>query len=360
MITSDESLAHAVGLKADKRYALFNGALPCTLYRFEVFAARPEPKPQAPLSDAALGLRNRIEKNLKHLRPKLKRDGIECFRAYDADLPDYAAAIDVYVDHLHIQEYQAPKTIPEDIAQKRLRELVRIAGDVFGVARDKIAIKTRMKRGKLEQYGRQDERGHAMTVTEGGLKFEVNLFDYLDTGLFLDHRPLRAKVRELAHGKRFVNLFCYTGAVTVYACAGGAASTASVDLSNTYLDWAERNLALNGLGRSTDRLVQSDAMEWIERDRGEYDLIYVDPPTFSNSKRAEDFDVQRDHVRLLTACAARLAPGGLILFSNNNRRFKIDREALVDLDIRDITPATIPVDFARDAKIHHCFEIRRR
>jgi 23S rRNA (guanine2445-N2)-methyltransferase / 23S rRNA (guanine2069-N7)-methyltransferase len=231
---------------------------------------------------------------------------------------------------------------------------------VFGTPRDRIAIKTRMKRGKLEQYGRQDERGHAMTVSEGGLKFEVNLFDYLDTGLFLDHRPLRAKVRELASGKRFVNLFCYTGAVTVYACAGGAASTASVDLSNTYLDWAERNLALNRLGSAKDRLVQADAMEWIERDRDEYDLIYVDPPTFSNSKRAEDFDVQHDHVRLLKACAARLAPGGLILFSNNNRRFKIDRDALAELDIRDVTPATIPFDFARDPKIHHCFEIRHR
>lgn len=360
LITSDETLAHAVGLKANKRYALFNGALACTLYRFEVFAARPEPKPLAPLSEAALGLRNRIEKNLRHLRPKLKREDITCFRAYDADLPDYAAAIDVYLDHLHIQEYQAPKTIPEDIAQKRLRELVRVAGEVFGTPRGNIAIKTRMKRGKLEQYGRQDERGQAMIVSEGGLKFEVNLFDYLDTGLFLDHRPLRHRVRELAHGKRFVNLFCYTGAVTVYACAGVAASTASVDLSNTYLDWAERNLALNGLGTAKDRLIQSDALSWIEHDRGEYDLIYVDPPTFSNSKRADDFDVQRDHVRLLKACAMRLAQGGLILFSNNNRRFKIDREQLAELDIRDITPATIPFDFARDAKIHHCFELRQR
>ena len=360
MITSDDSLAHAIGLRADKRYSLFNGALECTLYRVEVFAARPEPRPEAPLSEAAAGLRNRIEKNLKHLRPKMKRDGIECFRAYDADLPDYAAAIDVYADHLHIQEYQAPKTIPEDTAQKRLRELVRVAAEVFATPPERIAIKTRMKRGRLEQYGRHDDRGHAMTVHEGGLKFEVNLFDYLDTGLFLDHRPLRAKVRELARGKRFVNLFCYTGAVTVYACAGGAATTVSVDLSNTYLDWAERNLALNGLGHASDRLVQGDALSWIVNDRGEYDLIYVDPPTFSNSKRAEDFDVQADHVRLLQACAARLAPGGLILFSNNNRRFKIDREALADLDIRDITPATIPPDFARDAKIHHCFEIRRR
>jgi len=360
LITSDESLAHAIGLRADKRYSLFNGALECTLYRFDVFATRPEPRPQAPLSEAAAGLRNRLEKNLKHLRPKMKREGVECFRAYDADLPDYSAAIDVYADHLHIQEYQAPKTIPEDIAQKRLRELVRVAADVFAVKPEKIALKTRMKRGRLEQYGRQDERGHAMTANEGGLKFEVNLFDYLDTGLFLDHRPLRTRVREQARGQRFVNLFCYTGAVTVYACAGGAASTVSVDLSNTYLDWAERNLALNGLGTSSDRLVHGDALRWIENDRGEYDLIYVDPPTFSNSKRAEDFDVQRDHVRLLQACAARLAPNGLILFSNNNRRFKIDRESLAALDIRDITAATIAIDFARDQKIHHCFEIRHR
>jgi len=197
-----------------------------------------------------------------------------------------------------------------------------------------------------------------LTVCEGEAKFLVNLNDYLDTGLFLDHRPLRHRVRALAAGKRFLNLFCYTGSVTVYAVAGGATSTVSVDLSFTYLDWLEANLVLNDLASPAQRLVQGDAVRFIQNDPGQYDLIYVDPPTFSNSKRADDFDVQRDHVQLIKDCAAHLAAGGLILFSNNNRRFKLDHEALAGLVIRDISKQTLPFDFARDARIHHCFEIR--
>jgi 23S rRNA (guanine2445-N2)-methyltransferase / 23S rRNA (guanine2069-N7)-methyltransferase len=361
-ITSDPALSRATGLRSSKSYAFFNGAIECRLYCFEPGSEGAQWRaadPDRPLSEAALGLQNRLQKNLKHLKPRLAREGITCYRAYDADLPDYAAAIDVYEGWLHVQEYAAPKDIPEAVARRRFNELLRVASDVFEVPRERIAEKTRLKRGRLEQYTKQDEQARFFNVQEGGLKFRVNLFDYLDTGLFLDHRPLRQRVRELSRGKRFLNLFCYTGAVTIYAAAGGAASTASVDLSNTYLDWAEENLALNGYANREQRLVQGDAMRFIEKDSGEYDLIYVDPPTFSNSKSADDFDVQRDHVRLLQACAARLAAGGLILFSNNNRRFKIDREALSGLEIVDISKRTIPFDFARNERIHHCFEIRR-
>ena len=363
LITSEPELARATGLRSSKSYAFFNGAIECRLYCFEPGTEGAQWRaadPDRPLSEGAQGLKNRLQKNLKHLKPRLAREGISCYRAYDADLPDYAAAIDVYEGWLHVQEYAAPKDIPEAIARRRFNELLRVAADVFAVPRERIAEKTRLKRGRLEQYTRQDEQNRFFVVQESGLKFRVNLFDYLDTGLFLDHRPLRQRVRELASGKRFLNLFCYTGAVTVYAAAGGAASTVSVDLSNTYLDWAEANLALNGLAHPAQRLIQGDAMRFIEKDPGTYDLIYVDPPTFSNSKSADDFDVQRDHARLLKACAARLAPGGLILFSNNNRRFKIDREALAELDIVDIGKRSIPFDFARDERIHHCFEIRLR
>jgi len=233
-----------------------------------------------------------------------------------------------------------------------------VAGLVFDAPRERIALKQRYRGKGGEKYGRLDARGEFLEVEEGGLRFLVNLWDYLDTGLFLDHRPLRARVRELARGARFLNLFCYTGAVSVYAAAGGARSTTSIDLSPTYLEWASRNFMLNGFRGEAHRLVQSDALEFLQTDRGLYELIFVDPPTFSNSKRAEDFDVQRDHVRLLRLAAEHLAPGGLILFSNNYRRFRIDADALAELELRDISASTVPFDFARDPKIHHAWEIR--
>jgi 23S rRNA (guanine2445-N2)-methyltransferase / 23S rRNA (guanine2069-N7)-methyltransferase len=303
-------------------------------------------------------LKNRLEKNRRHLRKRVEREGVQCYRLYDADLPEYAAAIDVYGDYLHIQEYQAPSTIPEETARQRWREIVRVAGETLGVPRERIALKQRYRGKGGEKYGKLDERRELVEVQEGGLTFRVNLWDYLDTGLFLDHRPLRARVRAAARGKRFLNLFCYTGTVSVYAAAGGAVSTTSVDLSATYLEWASANLALNGFAGPSHRLVQSDALAFLERDTGRYDLVFVDPPTFSNSKRAEDFDVQRDHVRLLLACAQRLAPGGVILFSNNFRRFQLDSAALAQFDIVDISPSTIPFDFERDPKIHRVFELR--
>jgi 23S rRNA (guanine2445-N2)-methyltransferase / 23S rRNA (guanine2069-N7)-methyltransferase len=363
VITNSADLGRAIGLRAQRHYQLFNGAMECTLLCFDEIAdGDPAPREAKPLSEAAQGLRNRLQKNLKHLATRLKREGITCYRAYDADLPDYAAAIDVYEGHVHVQEYAPPKTIDPERARRRLGEIVRVCMEVFAVPRERIALKTRRPQSRTEQYRRQDERGEWLEVGEGGLRFLVNLHDYLDTGLFLDHRPTRARLRELAHGKRFLNLFCYTGAATVYAAAGGARSTTSVDLSATYLQWAERNLALNGFSGAAHRLVQADVVEWLTHDNGQYDLIFIDPPTFSNSKRAEDFDVQRDHVRVLTLCAQRLAPGGMIVFSNNNRRFKIDHDALGEarLDARDVGKASIPFDFARDARVHQCYDIVQR
>ena len=359
VITSEADLGRAIKLRAEKKYALYNGAIECQLLNFDLSVQETaEPRVPKPLSAGAEMLKNRIEKNRKHLRKRVERDKVECYRLYDADLPEYAAAIDVYGDHLHIQEYQAPSSIPEATALTRWREVVRVAGETLGVPREKIALKQRYRAKGGEKYGRMDQRGELLEVEEGGLRFLVNLFDYLDTGLFLDHRPLRARVRELAQGKRFLNLFCYTGSVSVYAAAGGAATTTSVDLSKTYLEWASSNLALNGYIGSSHRLVQGDAQAFVDENRGSYDLIFVDPPTFSNSKRAEDFDVQRDHVRLLLACAQRLAPGGLILFSNNFRRFVLDTAALSSLAIKDISASTIPFDFERDPKIHRAWELR--
>ena len=205
-----------------------------------------------------------------------------------------------------------------------------------------------------------DHRGELIEVGEGGLRFLVNLWDYLDTGLFLDHRPLRARVREMARDKRFLNLFCYTGSVSVYAADGGAAETTSVDLSQTYLEWATRNLALNGFANNRHKLVRDDAAKYLEHHSAMYDLIFVDPPTFSNSKSAADFDVQRDHARLLQLCGERLLPGGVIFFSNNFRRFKLDETALAGFAIRDISASTIPFDFERNARIHKAWEFSKK
>jgi len=365
VITSDEALGRAIGLRAEKKYKLYNGALECVLLLFDINSADAPAPAAKPLSAGAQMLKNRIEKNWRHLRKRAEREGIDCWRVYDSDLPEYASAIDIYRTlaaevWLHVQEYQAPATIDENVARTRLRETLRVAGEALGVPRERIALKTRQRGKGGEKYGRMDRRGEFVEVGEGGLKFLVNLWDYLDTGLFLDHRPLRARVRELARGKRFLNLFCYTGSVSVYAAAGGASETTSVDLSQTYLDWAERNFALNDMAPEHNRLVWADAVGYLQSHSALYDLIFVDPPTFSNSKRADDFDVQRDHVRLLTLCGERLFPGGTILFSNNFRRFRLDEAALSGFVIRDTSALSIPFDFERNSRIHRCYELHKK
>jgi 23S rRNA (guanine2445-N2)-methyltransferase / 23S rRNA (guanine2069-N7)-methyltransferase len=232
--------------------------------------------------------------------------------------------------------------------------------EVFPLPREQIVVKTRTRGKGGSKYGRLDQKGEFIVVEEGAAKLEVNLHDYLDTGLFLDHRPLRLRIGAEASGKRFLNLFCYTGVASLHAAVGGASQTCSVDLSNTYLEWAARNLALNGFAGPAHRLVQADAMRWLEADRDQYDLIFCDPPTFSNSARAEDFDAQRDHVRLLHAAMARLAPGGLLLFSNNFRRFRMDEAAVQEFAaLREISARTIDPDFERNPRIHRAWELRR-
>nr|WP_221301273.1 bifunctional 23S rRNA (guanine(2069)-N(7))-methyltransferase RlmK/23S rRNA (guanine(2445)-N(2))-methyltransferase RlmL [Rehaibacterium terrae] len=369
LLCGDRELAFATGLRANKTYTLFNGALECALIVCDPIAVPARaPREDKPLSEGAQMVANRLRKNLRKLKGWREREAVSCYRAYDADLPEYAAAIDVYTEDggeervfLHIQEYEAPREIPEADARRRFGELVRAAAEVFSVPRERIALKTRARGKGGSKYGRFDRRGEFIVVREGAVRLRVNLFDYLDTGLFLDHRPVRLRIAREAAGKRFLNLFCYTGAASVHAAMGGAAQTTSVDLSATYLEWAAANLALNGCAGQRHRLVQADAVAWLEAERGEYDLIFCDPPTFSNSARAEDFDVQREHVRLLRAAVARLAPDGLLIFSNNFRRFRLDETAVGEFaQVREISPDTIPPDFARNARIHRCWELRRR
>ena len=367
LLCGDFELARATGLRAQKRYQLFNGPIECSLIVCDPIAPPvPEGEGKRELGEGAQMVANRVRKNLKALRPWRERDGVDCFRAYDADIPEYACAVDVYTTTsdetwLHVQEYAAPADIPEATTRKRLNELLAAVREVFQVPKERVAVKTRSTGKGGSKYGNLDHRGEFLRVSEGAAVLQVNLFDYLDTGLFLDHRPLRARMALESRGKRFLNLFCYTGVATVQAAVQGAAQTTSVDLSATYLEWLAENLRENSIGGTRHRIAQADALKWLEADHGEYDVVFCDPPTFSNSKRADDFDVQRDHVRLLRAAVARLADGGVLYFSNNFRRFKLDEAALAEFGtLEDISASTIPPDFARNPRIHRAWRLQRR
>jgi 23S rRNA (guanine2445-N2)-methyltransferase / 23S rRNA (guanine2069-N7)-methyltransferase len=370
LLCGDADLARATGLRAKKTYTVFNGAIECTLLVCDPLAPPRRERATAPvLDEGAQMVANRLRRNLRKLKPWREREGITCFRAYDGDIPEYASAIDVYATEpegefwLHVQEYAPPADIPEAVSRHRLNELLAAVREVFEVPRERVALKTRSigKGGSKYAQRGPERRGEFLVVRERDARLRVNLFDYLDTGLFLDHRPLRQHFAEQAEDTRFLNLFCYTGVATVQAAIGRARSTTSVDLSATYLQWLSDNLRENGIGGARHRLVQADAMEWLQADREQYDLIFCDPPTFSNSARAQDFDVQREHVRLLQAAVRRLAPGGTLFFSNNYRRFRLDTEAVSTFaQVEDISPQTIPPDFERNPRIHRTWRLRAR
>ncbi|TDK25952.1 bifunctional 23S rRNA (guanine(2069)-N(7))-methyltransferase RlmK/23S rRNA (guanine(2445)-N(2))-methyltransferase RlmL [Luteimonas aestuarii] len=368
LLCGDRELAFATGLRAKKSYQLFNGALESTLLVCDPIQVprRASSEPRA-LSEGAQMVANRLRKTLRTSKAWREREGVDCFRAYDADIPEYAAAVDVYTTAdarerwLHVQEYAAPADIPEDIARRRFGDLLAGAAEALQVPRERIAVKTRAKGKGGSKYGRFQQRGEMLVVREGDVRLRVNLFDYLDTGLFLDHRPLRLRIAGDARDTRFLNLFGYTGAASVHAAAGGARTTTTVDLSATYLQWCADNLQENGMGGAKHRLVQADAMQWLQAERAEYDLVFCDPPTFSNSARADDFDVQRSHVELLRLAVARLAPGGVLYFSNNFRRFRLDEAALSAFaTVEEISRDTIPPDFARNPRIHRAWRLSRR
>ncbi len=308
-------------------------------------------------------LANRLRKNQKHLRSWLAREDVHCYRVYDADLPEYALAVDIYEDWVHVQEYAPPSSVDPVRARRRLRAALAVIPEALGVSPDKVVLKVRRQQKGTDQYQKLDAKGEFLEVAEGGLRFLVNLTDYLDTGLFLDHRPTRRLIREAAEGRRFLNLFAYTGSATVYAAAGGASTTTTVDLSPTYLDWARRNLDLNGFSGSEHSFIRADCVEWLAGGAakpGSYDLIFLDAPTFSNSKNMdESLDLQRDHSRLIRDAGRLLSAEGSLLFSTNFRRFKLDAELHEEFNISDLTKQTLPPDFSRNARIHKCFRIAR-
>lgn len=424
MIISNPELGFRLGIRSQKPITLFNGALECKLLRLNIEANNffiPKAKTQEEriaqviaiskteqpvvnverlvsvekgreqqteivadkkfeLGDesvvnsieskvGALEFANRLKKNFKKLSKWAKQNGITCYRVYDADLPEYAAAVDIYQGEgeqtwINVQEYEPPKTIDQHKADQRLAGLLAEIPQVLGVNSEQVFLKIRRKQRSTDQYEKHGELGRFHTIEEGGCKLLVNFEDYLDTGLFLDHRPVRLLIQQQAKDKRFLNLFAYTGSATVHAAMGGATSTTTVDMSNTYITWAKNNMALNK-NTGEHEFIQADCLEWLaneakQTDTRQYDLIFLDPPTFSNSKRMDDvFDIQNDHVQLIKNAVTLLAPEGILYFSTNFRRFKIDLPGLSDLTVEDISAATIPEDFSRNPRIHYCWKITK-
>lgn len=374
VFTEDAELGKAIGIRADKLHSLFNGAVPCKLIHFSVdeknfFADARIPRiiERDAWSEQAHMFANRLDKNRKQVEKWSNREHVNCYRVYDADLPDFSAAVDVYQIEgdpdawLVVQEYEAPASIDPAKAKLRTRELVSVVQACYEATSDHIVYKTRSRQRGESQYTRLAGNGEFHVTREGPCRFLVNFEDYIDTGLFLDHRPMRQRIAAEASGKDFLNLFCYTGAATVHAALGGAKSTTSVDMSNTFLEWARRNLEANHLAGNAHRLIQSDCLSWLKAQKGaQYDLIFLDPPTFSNSKRMSDvFDVQKDHAEIIRMAMRLLRPGGTLYFSTNLRQFRLDATVGQAFEARDISAQSIPFDFKRRKNIHQCWQIRQ-
>lgn len=372
ILTGNIELIKSIGIRYTRSNKFFNGPIPCELFHYNITpdaftSANPQPKPLAAdeRSENAVMFANRLQKNKKTLSRWLKREDIHCYRIYDADLPEYAVAVDVYEGEkcwVHVQEYEAPKNVDKQKARTRLREALGVILDVMEINRDQLFFKVRRQQKGSAQYEKLGDTKRFFAVEENGRKFLVNFEDYLDTGLFLDHRITRNMIGEAAKNKDFLNLFAYTGSATVYAATSGAKSTTTVDMSKTYLDWAQKNLELNHCTGKQHELVQANCIDWLKeaaKKGRRFDLIFLDPPSFSSSKRMQStFDVQRDHVDLLKSTLKLLNPQGTLIFSTNLRRFKLDEQALSNYQLKNISRATLPKDFERNQKIHQCWEIR--
>ncbi|MCG9787016.1 bifunctional 23S rRNA (guanine(2069)-N(7))-methyltransferase RlmK/23S rRNA (guanine(2445)-N(2))-methyltransferase RlmL [Vibrio mediterranei] len=361
IFSSSDDLLSCLRMRAEKQFKLNNGALQCHQKNYSI-SQRSEDEliGNKDAQVVAPDFSNRLKKNIGKIGKWAKKEGLDCYRIYDADLPDYNVAVDVYQDYLVIQEYAAPKSIPEETAKRRLTDVIRASIKVTGVDTNNVVLKVREKKKGSSQYNKLAAKSSKLHVDEYGAQLIVNLYDYLDTGLFLDHKITRRKIGEMASNKDFLNLFAYTGSATVHAALGSAKSTTTVDMSNTYLEWAKENMKLNGQVGRQHQYIQADCLQWLEKANGSYDLIFIDPPTFSNSKRMEQsFDVQRDHVTLMTNLKRLLREEGTIVFSNNKRHFKMDLKALEELGLKaeNISDKTLPLDFARNKHIHNCWVI---
>lgn len=383
VLTSEKTLSQAMGLRSHRSYRFDNGAIPCRMYLFElgernryqpqaatkIKQAETQVVPREQLGEAALMLANRLQKNMKQLSGWLKDSDINCYRLYDADMPEYAFAVDVYTQlddgqvWVHLQEYAPPKTVDEQAASRRRLEARDTVSSALNVPLTNVVMKTRERqKGRDKQYQKQGDDRQTFLVQEHGNRFWVDLQTYLDTGLFLDTRPVRKMLAERAYGKRFLNLFAYTASATVYCANAGAHSSVSVDLSATYTDWSQHNFAANRIDTQRHQLVTADCLQWLEDANDAFDLIYLDPPTFSNSKRMRDtLDVQRDQVKLIGYALDLLKDDGELIFVTNHQRFKLEEQVFIDHGWQptDITAQTLDKDFQRSKKIHQCWSFKR-
>ena len=381
LIISNPEMGFRIGIRSQKPLTLYNGALECKLLRMNIAestsfipkSTNRQERLQTLLSNdsqqqsiAAEMFANRLKKNIKKLNKWVKRNQINCYRIYDADLPEYAVAIDIYQGEktwVNVQEYEAPKSVSREKADLRLAGIMAEIPQVLAIPTDQVFLKIRRKQKNTDQYNKLSDTDNFHIVEENGCRLLVNFEDHLDTGLFLDHRPLRALIQQQSQGKHFLNLFAYTGTASVHAAKGGARSTTTVDMSKNYLDWAARNMQLNNL-QGDNQFIRADCLEWLETAGQQqhdhlYDIIFLDPPTFSNSKRMQQvFDLQQQHVTLINQAIELLAPGGMLYFSTNFRRFKLNTTALSELIIENISSQTIAKDFSRNPKIHYCWKIR--
>ncbi len=387
ILTCHSELGMYLGIKAKRSHDFYNGAMECKLFRFDVeekwfreaamsanqdLASQIERlQPDLKNSDGALMLANRLKKNLHNLKGWVKQQDIQAYRVYDADLPEYALAIDLYQTlegerWLMVAEYAAPKSINPAKARRRLYEAMAILPSVFNLPADRVMYKVRSQKKGNDQYERLEEQKTFFTIQEGLAKLRVNFTDYLDTGVFLDHRGVRQYVAKLTAGKSFLNLFCYTASATVQAAIAGAKSSLSLDMSKTYLYWAKHNYMNNNIAEGKHLLKQVNVIDWLEKESAtpsqQFDVIFLDPPSFSTSKRMEGtLDVQRDHVELIKQALALLTAEGQLVFSTNLRKFKLNTEAFVELwQAENITRKTMPKDFARNSKIHQVWVFSRR
>ncbi|MDN3489921.1 MULTISPECIES: bifunctional 23S rRNA (guanine(2069)-N(7))-methyltransferase RlmK/23S rRNA (guanine(2445)-N(2))-methyltransferase RlmL [unclassified Pseudoalteromonas] len=364
LLGMDESLFKLLKLVKQKRYKFKNGPLDVELNLYQLddkqVSLTTDDKPALNF-EGSMAFANRLKKNKQGLKNWLKQNQVHAYRVYDADIPEYNVAVDIYGDSAVIFEYAAPKEIDEKTSEKRLQDVISLTAQQLDISPENIAVKVRKKQKGEEQYTPMAKQNRTMVVEEFGAKFKVNLFDYLDTGLFLDHRLARRYIQENAKDKRFLNLFAYTGTASVHAALGGAKAITTVDLSKTYLKWGQDNFALNDISNTRYRFEQADCLKWLEHAQGQYDLIFLDPPTFSNSKRMKDaFDVQNDHIKLLTWVKKILSPSGTLIFSNNKRGFVMDEVGLMGLGLKaeNISEKTLSPDFKRNKKIHNSWLIK--
>lgn len=364
LLGMDESLFKLLKLVKQKRYKFKNGPLDVELNLYQLddkqVSLTTDDKPALNF-EGSMAFANRLKKNKQGLKNWLKQNQVHAYRVYDADIPEYNVAVDIYGDSAVIFEYAAPKEIDEKTSEKRLQDVISLTAQQLDITPENIAVKVRKKQKGEEQYTPMAKQNRTMVVEEFGAKFKVNLFDYLDTGLFLDHRLARRYIQENAKDKRFLNLFAYTGTASVHAALGGAKAITTVDLSKTYLKWGQDNFALNDISNTRYRFEQADCLKWLEHAQGQYDLIFLDPPTFSNSKRMKDaFDVQNDHIKLLTWVKKILSPSGTLIFSNNKRGFVMDEVGLMSLGLKaeNISEKTLSPDFKRNKKIHNSWLIK--